>query len=166
MEGMPQEINGKFSIGKVVEFRSYLFRMRNYAMILSCAVGLLMVPSQAADEKHTVLHDQMEAMNDAFKAFRRETDPVKGATQARLAQQAALKSAMEVPELVTAMPEGPEKAKALLTYRKMMGKLLVTLCEVEEAFLDGKIEEVAKIVDSLKEQKKAGHDKFMDEDEE
>jgi soluble cytochrome b562 len=140
--------------------------MKKYVIILGCAIGLLMVPSQAADEKHTALHDQMEAMNDAFKAFRRETDPVKGATQARLAQQAALKSAMEVPEMVKAMPEGPDKAKALVAYHKMMGKLFVTLCEVEEAFLDGKIDEVAKIVDSLKEQKKAGHDKFMEEDEE
>ena len=108
----------------------------------------------------------MEAMNDAFKAFRRETDPVKGATQARLAQQAALKSAMEVPEMVKAMPEGPDKAKAQVAYHKMMGKLFVTLCEVEEAFLNGKIDDVAKIVDSLKEQKKAGHDKFMEKDEE
>jgi soluble cytochrome b562 len=140
--------------------------MKKFVIVLSCAVGLLMVPSRAADEKHTALHDQMEAMNDAFKAFRRETDPVKGATQARLAQQAALKSASEVPELVTAMPEGPEKAKALVTYRMMMGKLFVTLCEVEQAFLNGKIEDVTKIVDSLKEQKKAGHDKFMDEDKE
>jgi soluble cytochrome b562 len=140
--------------------------MKKFVIVLSCAVGLLTVPSWAADEKHSALHDQMEAMNDAYKAFRRETDPVKGATQARLAQQAALKSASEVPELVTAMPEGPEKAKALVSYRMMMGKLFVTLCEVEQAFLNGKIEDVAKIVDSLKEQKKAGHDKFMDEDKE
>ena len=47
----------------------------------------------------------------------------------------------------------------------MMGKLYVTLCEVEEAFLNGKIDEVAKIVDSLKEQKKAGHDKFVKDEE-
>ena len=43
----------------------------------------------------------------------------------------------------------------------MMGKLYVTLCEVEEAFLNGKIDEVAKLVERLKEQKKAGHDKFV-----
>lgn len=139
--------------------------MKNQLLVIGCAFGLFLVPTRAADEKHTALHDQMEAMNDAFKAFRRETDPVKGATQARLAQQSALKSASEVPEMVKAMPEGPDKAKALVAYHKMMGKLFVTLCEVEEAFLDGKIEEVAKIVESLKEQKKAGHDKFMEEDD-
>ncbi len=31
--------------------------------------------------------------------------------------------------------------------------------------MNGKIEDVAKIVDSLKEMKKTGHDKFMKEDE-
>lgn len=123
------------------------------------------MPMRAAEEE-TPLGKQMETTNDAFKAFRRETDPVKGATQAREAQQSVLKAAGEVPEMVKAMPEGPDKAKALATYRKMMGKLFVTLCEVEEAFLNGKIDEVAKLVESMKEQKKAGHDKFMDEDKE
>lgn len=107
---------------------------------------------------------QMHAVNDAFKGLRRETDAVKGAAQAREAQAATLKATAEVPELVAAMPEGPQKALALVSYRKMMGKLFITFCEVEEAFLNGKIEEVAKIVESLKELKKTGHDKFMEEE--
>lgn len=123
-----------------------------------------MTPTMAADEE-TPLGKQMEAMNDAFKGFRRETDPVKGAAQAREAQTAALKSAMEVPAMLKAMPEGPEKAKALVEYRTQIGKLFVTLCEVEAAFLNGKIDEVAKIVETLKEAKKTGHDKFMEEEE-
>lgn len=127
--------------------------------------GLLMIlPAKAAEHDETPLGKQMEAMNDAYKGFRRETDPVKGAAEARTAQTAALKAAMEVPEMVAAMPEGPDKAKALVTYRKMMGKLFISLCEVEEAFLSGKIDEVAKIVDSLKEQKKTGHDQFVEEE--
>ena len=138
--------------------------MKKQLLLLTCAVGFLLpLPIFAEDE--TPLGKQMEAMNDAYKAFRRETDPVKGAAQAREAQQAALKSASEVPSMLTKMPDSPEKAKALLEYRKMMGKLFVSFCEVEEAFLNGKIEDVAKIVESLKEQKKAGHDKFMEEEE-
>jgi soluble cytochrome b562 len=142
--------------------------MKKQFVLLGCALGLLLIPTRAEEEKEkdqTALGKQMETMNDAFKAFRRETDAVKGASQARDAQAAALKAAAEVPERVKEMPDGPEKTKALVSYRKMTGKLFVTLCEVEEAFLDGKIEEVAKIVDSLKEQKKSGHDKFMKEDE-
>lgn len=117
------------------------------------------------DKGQTELGKHMEAMNDAFKALRRETDAVKGAAQAREAEAAVLKGMLEVPDLVKEMPEGPEKAKALVNYRKMTGKLYVTFCEVEEAFLSGKIEDVAKIVDSLKEQKKEGHQKFMKDDE-
>ena len=128
----------------------------------------MLIPARAQDKEKetTALGKQMEAMNDAFKAFRKETDPVKGATQAREAQLAALKSASEVPETIKDMPEGPEKAKAFAAYHKMIGKLYVTLCEVEEAFLNGKIDEVVKMVDSLKEMKKSGHKKFMKEEDE
>lgn len=137
--------------------------MKNLILMGSFAMGLMLMPAKA--EEHTALGKQMESMNNAFKAFRRETDPVKGATQARDAQQAALKCAAEIPEMVEQMPDGPEKIKASLEYRKMMGKLFVTLCEVESAFLAGNTAEVTKIVDSLKEMKKAGHDKFIEKDE-
>jgi len=131
-------------------------------LLLGCMLGVI---AAVKAEEETPLGVQMEAMNDAYKAFRRETDPVKGAALAREAQVAAIKSALETPTLVTEMPEGPEKVKAALNYRKMMAKVLVSLCEVEEAFIDGKIDEVAKIVDSLKSQKKEGHEKFIKEEE-
>lgn len=131
---------------------------------MSLTLGLLLLPLQA--EEHSKLENQMETVDDAFKAFRRETDPVKGAEQARVAQNATLTAAMEIPEMVKAMPDGAEKTKAVAAYRKMMGQLFVVFCEVEEAFLDGKIEEVAKIVTTVKDMKKAGHDKFITEEEE
>lgn len=137
--------------------------MKKQLLLLTCAVGFLM-PLPGVAEEETPLGKQMEAMNDAYKAFRRETDPVKGAALARDAQQAALKSAAETPAMLSKMPDSPEKAKALVAYRKMIGNLFVSFCEVENAFLNGNIDEVAKIVESLKEQKKAGHDKFMEEE--
>lgn len=140
--------------------------MKKQLFLISCAVGLMCLPVSAVEKEESPLAKQMDAMNDAFKSFRKETDPVKGAAQAREAQQAALKSALEIPEMLKAMPESPDKVKALLEYRKMLGRLFVTLCEVEEAFLNGKMDEVAKIVASIKEMKKAGHDKFMEEEEE
>jgi soluble cytochrome b562 len=132
-------------------------------MILMVCAACLVAPFVSAEEE-TPLGKQMEAMNDAYKAFRRETDPAKGAALARDAQQAVAKGLAEVPAMLAKMPEGPAKAKACAEYRKMMGKLFVSLCEVEEAFLAGKIDEVATIVDSLKDMKKAGHDKFMEEE--
>ncbi|MEO8615344.1 MAG: cytochrome b562 [Luteolibacter sp.] len=125
-----------------------------------------MISARSAEEKDkTPLGKQMESMSDAYKGFRKETDPVKGAALARDAQQGALKAAMEVPALIKDMPEGPEKIKAAVEYRKMMGKLFISLCEVEEAFNSGKLEDVAKLVTSLKEMKKDGHEKFVKEDE-
>lgn len=140
--------------------------MKKQLLLLGCALGLLWAPATVkAEEEQTALGKHMEALNEAFKALRRETDAAKGAIQAHEAENAVLKGMTEVPERVKEMPEGPDKVKALVNYRKMTGKLLVMLCEVEEAFLNGKIEDVAKIVDSIKEQKKQGHDKFMKEDE-
>jgi hypothetical protein len=106
----------------------------------------------------------MEAMDDAYKAFRKETDPAKGAALAREAQVQVIKSLSEVPDLVKDIKDPAEKAKSEVLYKKMMAKLLISLCEVEEAFQAGKVDDVAKIVDSLKEQKKEGHDKFVPEE--
>lgn len=131
---------------------------------LSLATALLLLPASAAEKESSALGKQMTALNDAFKAFRRETDPLKGAAQARDAQQAALKSAAQVPELIQQMPDGPEKTKALLEFHQMIGKLYLNLCAVEEAFLNGKIADVTKIVNTLKDEKKTGHDKFMKEE--
>lgn len=127
-------------------------------------MGLLFIPARA-EEEQTALGKQMEAMDDAYKGFRRETDAAKGAKEAQIAQNAVLKAATEIPALIKEMPDGPEKDKAVNEYRTMMGKLFVSLCEVETAFLAGKIDEVAKIVDNLKEMKKSGHKKFVKEDE-
>lgn len=138
--------------------------MKKQLILMGCAAGLMLVSAKAEKEK-TALGKQMEAMNDAYKAFKKETDPVKGATLAREAQAAALKSAMEVPQTLKELPEGAEKTKALAQYHKMIGKVYVSLCEVEEAFINGKIDDVAKIINSLKDMKKAGHEKFVKDDE-
>jgi hypothetical protein len=137
--------------------------MKKHFLFMTFALGSLLVPTHAAP--HSELETQMEAVDDAFKGFRRESDPVKGAEQARAAQTATLKAIPELPAMVKAMPAGSEKDKASASYRKMMAKLLVVFCEVEEAFLAGNTEEVAKIVAAVREMKKEGHDKFMDDSE-
>lgn len=116
-----------------------------------------------AEEKETPLGKQMEAFNQIFKAFRKESDPTKCASLARDAQAEVVKTLAETPELVKKMPDGPEKAKAAAQYRKMMGKVYVALCEAEEAYLAGNVEEAGKILGSMREMKKAGHDKFMED---
>lgn len=122
----------------------------------------LVLPLSADTE--TPLGKQMESFNDTFKAFRKETDAAKCAALAREAQAAVVKTLTETPDLVKKMAEGPEKAKAAAEYRKMMGKVYVSLCELEEAYLSGNMEEAGKILGSMREMKKAGHDKFMEEE--
>lgn len=123
---------------------------------------LFVIPAAADD---TPLAKQMEVMNDAYKAIRKEEDPVKGAALAKEAQDAMVKAIVELPEKVKAMPDGPDKAKASAEYRKMMGTLISTLAEMELAFHNKDLEKVKTIVEQLRESKKQGHDKFMDEEE-
>ena len=136
--------------------------MKMKHILAGFAASLMFVLPTMADD--TPLATQMEVMNDAYKAMRRETDPAKGAALAREAQDAMIKAILETPTLVTDMPDGPEKAKASAEYRKMMGMLIATLSDMELAFLDGNMEKVKEVVDQMRESKKAGHDKFMEEE--
>lgn len=123
---------------------------------------LFVIPAAADD---TPLAKQMEILNDAYKAIKKEQDPAKGAALAKEAQDAMVKAILELPEMVKAMPEGPDKAKASAEYRKMMGTLISALADMELAFHNKDLEKVKTIVEQLRESKKQGHDKFMDEDE-
>jgi len=148
-----------------LEDRGQWIRNRGTMKLILCglAATLMFVQPSMADD--TPLAKQMDAMNDAYKAMRRETDPAKGAELARTAQDAMVKAIVELPEMVKGMPEGPDKAKASASYRKMMGNLIATLADMELAFLNNDMAKVKEIVESMRDLKKEGHDKFMDEDE-
>lgn len=132
-------------------------------LILAGFAASLMFAMPVMAEEETELGKQMEAMNDAYKAMRRETDPAKGAALAREAQDAMVKAVTMTPELVKGLPEA-EQPKASAEYRKMMGMLISTLADMELAFLDGDMAKVKEIVTKMRESKKQGHDKFMEED--
>jgi len=135
--------------------------MKTKFLIATCAASLVFVLPSSADD--TPLAKQMDVMNDAYKAMRREQDPAKGAALAREAQDAMVKAITETPEMVKAMPDGPDKAKASAAYRQMMGKLISTFAEMELAFLNSDMDKVKAIVDQIRDAKKEGHDKFMEE---
>jgi len=138
-------------------------RMKNRFFILGCVAALVMSPSVAfADD--TPLAKQMDEVDDAYKAFRREQDPVKGAAAARDAQDGSLKAIAETPALIAKIADPAAKAKAVVAYRKMMAQLFVTFCEVEEAFHNKDLEKVTELVETLKTLKKDGHDQFMEDE--
>ena len=125
--------------------------------------GLLLAPvmAMAADSP---VGTQMQVVKAAFKTCATEKDADKGAAAAREAQQAALKAAAILPASVTKIADPAAQAKAAAEYRLMLGKLFVSFCEVEQAFLAKDLAQVAKLVDSLKAQKTAGHDKFTEDE--
>ncbi len=135
--------------------------MKSHWIWLACA-ALCTVSSLKAEESR--LGKQMEIMAKSFKAIGKETDPAKGAALAREAQLATVAGMAEVPEMLAKMPDGQEKTKALANYRTMMAKALVAFCQMEEAFLAGNTTEVTKLVDEVKSLRKAGHDRYMEEE--
>ncbi|MCW1924488.1 cytochrome b562 [Luteolibacter arcticus] len=133
------------------------------ALLLASA---LMLPTPLRADEDTPLAKEMEKVDEAFKGFRRETDPVKGAKAAREAQDAVLKTVALVPAMIEKMPAGEAKDKAIAAYRTQMGQLFVIFCEVESAFIAKDLPAVTKLVESVKGSKKKGHDEFMEEEEE
>ncbi len=127
------------------------------------SLAVLMFVAGAFVAGASPLEKQMESLNKVYKALRKEADPAKAAVLARDAQAIVAKGFSEVPKTVASMPEGPEKTRAAAGYRKMMGRLYVAFCEVEEAGLAGKADGVAKGLESLKALKKEGHNRFMED---
>ena len=134
-----------------------------FPAVLLAATLVMPLPVRAEDD--TPLAKEMEKLDEAYKAFRRETDAAKGAAAAREAQATVLKAIPLTPAMLEKMPAGEDKDKAMAAYRLQMGKLFVSLCEVESAFVAKDLDTVAKLVDTLKSGKKDGHDKFMEEEE-
>lgn len=140
----------------------YCGRMRKLLFPL-LAVALASVMPVSADD--TPLGKQMEAFNDAYKAMRRVDDNAEGAKLAREAQDALLKAFTLTPEFVEkgGHPDGKEKAMA--SYRTQIAGALVSMCEIETAFLAGDNDKVQELIQALRQAKKKGHGEFMDEDE-
>ena len=132
-------------------------------LLLIGITATMMFTLPAMAEEENALGQQMEAMNDAYKAMRRETDPAKGAALAREAQEAMVKALMETPELVKAMPEA-DQPKASAEYRKMIAHLISTLADMELAFLSNDMAKVQEIVKAMRDSKKEGHNKFMEDE--
>jgi hypothetical protein len=127
------------------------------------ALGMFAVVPAHADDEDTPLAQQMDVLNDAYKAFRRTDDAAEGAKLAREAQMAVIKGMAMTPEFVEKGGHADGKEKAMVSYRKQMAQLLINLCNVEEAFLAKDLDKVKELIDPLKESKKQGHDEFIEE---
>ncbi len=132
-----------------------------FPMMALAAACMMPAPVQAQDSP---MAKQMDALDSAYKAFRRETDTAKGAAAAREGQEAVLKAIPMLPELVEKIGDPTAKAKAAVSYRKQMAHLYITLCDVEAAFLAADLDKVAELVEAMKTHKKDGHNEFMEDE--
>ena len=132
-------------------------------MLFACLMGMLPPLCAEGDKPESPLARQMSELDDAYKALKKETDPEKGAAVARVAQQALVLGLAELPEMLKKMPDGPAKAAAAAEYRKLMGQSYVVFCEIEQAFLAGKIDQIEGLIENLKAIKKMGHQKFIED---
>lgn len=129
------------------------------ALLMVLALGFLPVGPAAADD--TPLGEQMDVMNDIYKAIRRGRFE-DGPAEARKAQEAVLKAMSMTPEWVESGGHAGPKDKAMAEYRKQMGQLYVIWCEMELALIADDSEAVDAAVDKLKESKSTGHDEFIE----
>ena len=137
--------------------------MKILSMLLACLMGMSPWINAEEDGSESPLARHMSELDDAYKALKKETDPEKGAASARVAQQALVMGFAEMPEMLKKMPDGPAKSAAAAEYRKLMGQCYVIFCEIEQAFLTGKVEQVEGLIENLKAVKKTGHQKFIEE---
>lgn len=157
VKNAPRDLTGRHAARCMPERMKKLL----FPIVMLAAASVLPVHA----EEHSPLSKEMGALDDAYKGFRKETDPVKGAEEARKAQEAVIKSLPFIPSSLSEEKDPEAKAKLVAEYKRQMGQMYVTLCEVEAAFLAKDLDKVAKLVDTLKGEKKEGHGKFIKEEE-
>jgi len=134
-----------------------------FLLIVSFAILMpFHAPSADASEKKTLVQ-WMEEFDMAYRGFRRETDPDKALPLVREGQAAFLQCMAILPPMVEKMPEGPARDKAVATYRKMMAEVYLTLADLELAFIGRDMEAVTDHVTAIRNARREGHDKFMEE---
>jgi soluble cytochrome b562 len=132
-------------------------------LIPAMALGLAaFIPAPVAADD-TPLAEQMDLLNDAYKAMRRTDDAAEGAELARAAQQAMVKAFAMTPDFVAKGLHPETQEKAMASYRTQTAELLVILCRIEAAFVAGDLDAVKELITPLRESKKKGHDEFMED---
>lgn len=137
------------------------FRRLSYAVI---ALALSASPSLAAESKN--LEETMEAMNDAYKALKKQVaDPSKNADSHKLVlvmQETAVASKKLAPALA-GDKQGAEKDKLMVAYQKSMSDLLIEYVKLEVMVLDGKNADAEAQLKKIIEMKNAAHKVFQKE---
>ena len=152
---------------------SSLKKVLAIAMVFSffAAMTLCKVQVARAEEKvkKTELNNAMEEMDDAMKKLKRtirkaETNKESLKLISEIQKQSLLSKDM-TPTKTDKLPEA-DREKFVKAYRKEMAAVIVDLCQMEQAILDGDNAKAQEIYKALVEREDKGHDQFMPKKEE
>lgn len=141
------------------------------AGFLAMGVLFLESPRAIAEDKkpQTPLGKAMEEMDNGLKKLRRtlrskDSNAQSLETIAKV-EAAVLASKGMTPSRATTMPSDQQPAY-LADYRKRMAAVMVSMCNMETAVLEGDNAKAQEIYKQLKQQEEDGHDEFMPSDSE
>jgi len=130
-----------------------------------------LAPRRAVAEDKTPKSDlskAMEQIDDGMKKLRRslrskDNDAASLETIAKI-EEAALAAKSLTPRRATTMPSD-QQPPFVAEYRKQMASLVISMCNMETAVLDGDDAKAQDIYKQMKQQEEDGHDQFMPEDD-
>lgn len=114
------------------------------------------------------LNSEMEDMDEAMKKLRRsirKADQNEASLKILAEIQAkAVSSKGMIPTKTAKLPEA-DRAKFVTAYRKEMAAVIIDLCQMEQALLDGDNAKAQEIYKAIGEREDKDHDQFMQKDE-
>jgi hypothetical protein len=114
------------------------------------------------------LNNTMEDMDEVFKKLRRsirKADQNEASLKMIQDMQAKCVACKElIPTKAAKVPEA-DRAKFVTAYRKEMAAVIIDLCQLEQALLDGNNPKAMEIFKSIGEREDKDHDQFMQKEE-
>jgi hypothetical protein len=132
-------------------------------LVLTLICGLAFMPAAHADED-TELGGHMDKMGSAFRALRRQAnDPAKNPdslAKAKTIREQAEASLKLEPAKKAELPS-VEQAKFVSAYRAQMKEFVVLAKQLEAAFQAGNNDEAGRLLGTMAEAQKKGHNEFQ-----
>jgi cytochrome c556 len=141
------------------------------ALALALALSLSLSPALRAqdgapmkhDDKHTELGDQMDGLNKAYKALKKQVaDATKNADSLALVAKikASATAALKLKPEYTADKPAAEQAQFVEKFQAEMKKMIELVGKLETALKADKNDDAAKLIADLDAEQKAAHKEF------
>lgn len=135
-------------------------------LVIALLIGLPALLSADGDGGRDVLHDSMEALDDAFKAIRKSIrKPAEYDKAIALVHECQKRVMIAKAALPATIGRAPQEKRAALTteYRVRMAHLLREFCTLEVALLEGESDDAQASYKRLIDQRFKGHLNFKEQ---